>query len=205
MLKLNVVLFFFLSLSINCLAQSPVEIPDVHQEEHHKPVFENDNFRLLRVSVDHGESCNYHIHKNNITYVAMSGASLKLDSISSSKSKELTLPTGWIGRDDSHSSIPMAHRFTNTGSSNLLIFAVEFLGENSVEYQIEEELLGAKTYSIKLEQGEFFIYNENDLFIYSKSNPAGKGWLFAEQAAEAHFFKRSEEQMKVYCFRKIAE
>lgn len=148
---------FFLLL-ILCLASNSqdTELPAVHEEAFHQPVFENDFLRVMAVSAANGDTTDFHRHCLPIVYITVQGTLVELNEPDESW-KQVELPTGWIGHDLYDSNSCYTHRFAISGSQNLQIIAVEGLnysGKPDIKANPIYEQGGFTVYQIELSNAE---------------------------------------------------
>jgi hypothetical protein len=98
----------------------------VHEEDHHIPIFQNDQIRVLNVRASQGDTTAFHRHCNPILYITLEGTTVSLKEPTTSW-KKTELPSGWIGQDIYHSDSCFVHRFAIPGQGRLHIVAVEAL------------------------------------------------------------------------------
>jgi hypothetical protein len=129
--RMAIVFFLVITLSgINAFSQSD-KYPLVHEEEFHRPIFENDQIRVLNVRASKGDTTALHQHCNPILYLTLEGTTVSLKEPSESW-KSANLPTGWIGQDIYKSDSCFVHRFAIPEEGRLHIVAVEALKNTDV-------------------------------------------------------------------------
>jgi hypothetical protein len=100
------------------------QIPDVHEEPHHKPIFEYGSFRYLRVEAAPGDTTAMHNHRLPILYLNLLNTDVWLDDVGKTP-RTVTLDQYWIGSNIYEFDNPLIHRFAVTGTNPVHIVAVE--------------------------------------------------------------------------------
>jgi len=118
--------------------------PLVHQEQFHKPLYEDETIRLLDVRASKNDTTSFHMHCLPILYITLAGTEVALQTYTD-QWKRVSLPTGWIGHDIYHRDSCFTHRFSVVGESSLQIAAIEFKKNSTwsalnmeAEYQSED-------------------------------------------------------------------
>ncbi len=100
------------------------QVPDVHEEAHHKQIYEYGSFRYLRVEAAPGDTTAMHNHRLSILYLNLYHAEVWLDEAGIAP-RTATLPEYWVGSNHYEFNDPMVHRFAVTGAQALYLIAVE--------------------------------------------------------------------------------
>jgi len=123
---------FFLLTSSLMLSELQGQIstyPFVHEEIHHKPVFENPSLRVLNVSASKGDTTALHRHCHPILFITAKGATVSLRE-PQGEWVEAVLPTGWIGQEIYTPDTCYVHQFSVIGKKGLQIVAIEALSDS---------------------------------------------------------------------------
>jgi len=100
------------------------------KEPFHHLVFENEEFRVLHVIAEQGDTTDYHEHLNPICYISLKETKVALNEVNDHWVHS-TIPKGWIGHDIYKKDSSFVHRFTLTGRSPMEIIAIEFKNNTS--------------------------------------------------------------------------
>lgn len=125
------IVFFLLAMTLFAYSahSQATHYPFVHQEFFHKPIFENDQMRVLNVLASQGDTTAFHKHCHPILYITVQGAWVSLKE-PKGKWKEVQLPTGWIGQDIYAPDTCYVHQFSVIGEKDLHIVAIEALRDS---------------------------------------------------------------------------
>ena len=124
----------------------------VYQEPYHKLVLEKPEARVLNVQVEPGDTSLFHIHANNIFYVAISGSKVMLED-SNHDVRKVELPDGWIGDNTTYQARPHIHRIANIGENLLWLVAVENLHNPA-----DNKHFNQSSKNIVLQDNSFTVY-----------------------------------------------
>jgi len=116
------------------------QVLPVYREPHHQLVFSNPQARILDVNAEPGDTTQFHLHADDICYVAITGSTIWLED-DSGVQRTVDLPNDFVGSDTSHSESPSIHRFANVGDSRFRLIAVENL-MGPIEFGSVQQRLG---------------------------------------------------------------
>ncbi|MCF8237422.1 MAG: cupin domain-containing protein [Saprospiraceae bacterium] len=108
-------------------AQEPIP---VYLEPYHHLVFENSEVRILDVRLQPGDTSQWHIHHNAITYIGLEGSRIWLD-VPGEQPRSVYLPDDFWGGDIEYPEQPFVHRIANIGDHPFRLMAVEHLQPRS--------------------------------------------------------------------------
>lgn len=120
----------------NCLT-TQAQIP-VYQESHHHLVLSKPEARIMDVRTNPGDTTAFHVHADDICYIAINGSSAWLDEPNGS-SRTVAIPDGWVGGNITYSDSSFVHRFANVGKSLYRLIAIENLSAKSNDIKIDLE------------------------------------------------------------------
>ncbi len=123
-------LFLALIFIINQSVAAQPTMIQVHDEPFHKVVYEGENYRIIHLEMEVGDTSQLHRHDTPILYLTANGAAMWLDVLGATP-RLAELPDGWVGSDFYSDTASMVHRIApDSGSLNLIAFQKKAAGRN---------------------------------------------------------------------------
>ncbi len=147
-----------LLVSVTTLAQIPV-----HEEFFHKPIFETEAYRILRVALNPGDTSDFHLHNTPILFISLKETQMYLADLGV-EPELTTLPNGWIGSKNYNADDYLIHQIAPRMGDSLLVIA----------FQLKVDVLLSKTSSdstvFDFQENGFTVCSRKDIGSYFESN-----------------------------------
>ncbi len=167
---LSSILLVFTGLTLSfthTFGQDIHHLPEVHNEPRHEVIWENEDFRFLKVYILPGDSSLMHAHSSPIAYVSVRESCVYID-YNDGNSKEVTLPYGWTGYDFYNSNSPFVHSIAPCNQDTLHVYALQAKNHSAYARQEKESAFG---FAPILVSSDSVVSKRFDLPIIFKSGP----------------------------------
>jgi len=114
--------------------------PTIHvtEEPFHRPVFKSDSLTVIELFMEKGDTSLFHLHREPILYLTLNGATMWLNS-PEGNSREVDLPTGWIGSDNYGVNNTFTHQIAVADGGPLHLIAILRNAGSDAQFPVEED------------------------------------------------------------------